>query len=132
MHRRTTFVLLIWLSGLPLLAAPGTLVKLPSSPGDAVTSCSRMGAVMGRDMFDQSFLLKQDNGWMETVPFSRWTAFFKISPGSSTGTPRGIEPTDIRLGDRLCVLLDATEATAKSIIVVEPIEPPPALIAARN
>jgi hypothetical protein len=70
-------------------------------------------------MFAQSFLLKQDDGEMETVPFSRWTEFFKISPDSREGNPREIEPADMRLGDQLCVLLDPSGATARSILVLE-------------
>jgi hypothetical protein len=76
--------------------------------------------VQGQNVFAQTFVLKQEDRQMETVPFSRWTGFFKISPNSRSGRPREIEPTDIRLGDRLCVLLDPSEATAKLILVLEP------------
>jgi hypothetical protein len=119
MPRQTVLALLAWILSVPFLAAQGELAKLPSSPGGAAAFCSRVGEVRGRDVFAQTFLLKQDDGQMETVPFSRWTEFFKISLDSRRGNPREIEPTDIRLGDRLCVLLDPNEATANLILVLE-------------
>jgi hypothetical protein len=118
MYRRTTLACLTVFLGVPLFAAQGRLAKLPAPPADAISSCSRRGEVMGRNVFAQTFLLKPDDGQMETVPFSRWTWFFKISLDSRDGRPREIEPTDIRLGDRLCVLLDPNEATAKLILVL--------------
>ena len=119
MHRQAVPVLLTWVLIVPFLAAQAKLAKLPSSsPGGAVF-CSRIGEVRGRDTFAQTFLLKQDDGQMETVPFSRWTEVFKISPDSRSGNSREIEPTDIQLGDRLCVLLDPSEATARLILVLE-------------
>jgi hypothetical protein len=87
---------------------------------------------MGRDVFAQTFLLKPDDGQMETVPFSRWTWFFKISLDSRDGRPREIDPTDIRLGDRLCVLLDPSEATAKLILILEQVRGPFKLAAVRR
>lgn len=72
-------------------------------------------------MFAQTLLLKLDDGQMQTVPFSRWTEFLKISANSGSRNPREIEPTDIRRGDRLCVLLDPSEATARLIVVLEPV-----------
>ena len=119
MYRQTILALFAWFLNVSLLAAQGKLAKLPSSPADAGASCSRVGEVLGRDVFAQTFLLKQDDGQMETVPFSRWTGFFKILPDSRSGRPREIEPTDIRLGDRLCVLLDLSEASARLILVLE-------------
>jgi hypothetical protein len=119
MYRQTMLALFTWFLSVPFLAAQGKLAKLPSSPADAGASCSRVGEVLGRDVFAQTFLLKQDDGQMETVPFSRWTEFFKISPDSRSGRPREIEPTDIRLGDRLWVLLDLREASARLILVLE-------------
>ena len=118
MHRQAVLVLLTWVLSVPFLVAQAKLAKLPSSPGGAAF-CSRVGEVRGRDAFAQTFLLKQDDGQMETVPFSRWTEFFKISPDSRRGNSREIEPTDIQLGDRLCVLLDPSEATARLILVLE-------------
>ena len=118
MYRLTTLACLTVFLSVPLPAAQGRLPKLPASPADAISSCSRRGEVMGRDVFAQTFLLKPDDDQMETVPFSRWTWFFKISLDSTDGRPREIEPTDIRLGDRLCVRLDPSEATAKLILVL--------------
>src|ERR1700674_4183596 len=103
----------------PLLAAQGKPASLPASSPDAGASCSRVGEVLGRNVFAQTLLLKPENRQVETVPFSRWTGFFKTSPDSRSGRPREIEPTDIRLGDRLCVLLDPSEASARLILVLE-------------
>lgn len=119
MHRQTILAFLAWFVSVPLVAAQGKPAKLPSSPQDAEALCTRVGEVRGRDAFAQTFLLRQEDGKMETVPFSRWTGFFKISPDTRSGGPREIEPTDIRLGDRLCVLLDPSEATARLILVLE-------------
>ena len=124
MYRRTTLACVTVFLSVPLFAAQGRPAKLPASPADAISSCSRLGEVMGRDVFAQTFLLKPDDGQMETVPFSRWTWFFKISLDSRDGRPREIEPTDIRLGDRLCAVLDPTEATAKLILILERVRGP--------
>ncbi len=118
MHRKTVFALLAWVFSVPFLTAEEMLVKLPSSPGGAGAFCNRVGEVRVQDVFAQTFLLKQDDGQMETVPFSRWTEFFKVSSDSSRNI-REIEPTGIRLGDRLCVLLDPSEATARLILVLQ-------------
>ena len=124
MYRQTTLAFLTWVLSVPLLAAQQNVAKLPFPSVDAEAFCSRVGEVLGRDVFAQSFLLKQADGQMETVPFSRWTEFFKISPDSRSGKPREIEATDIRIGDRLCVLLDPSEATATLIIVLERVRAP--------
>jgi hypothetical protein len=124
MYRQTIFALLTWFLSAPFLTAQGKLAKLPSSPADAGASCSRVGEVLGWDVFAQTFLLQKNDGRMETVPFSRWTGFFKISPDSRSGRRREIEPTDIRLGDRFCVLLDPSEATARLILVLERVRAP--------
>src|SRR5665213_4244233 len=112
MCRQTIFACFALFLSTPFMAAQGTLARLPSSPTDVKATCSRVGEVLGRDVFAQTFLLKSNVGQMEIVPFSRWTAFFKIPTDSRSGRPREIEPTDIRLGDRLCVLLDPSESTA--------------------
>ena len=62
---------------MPFLEAQGKLAKF-QLPADQAISCSRVGEVLGRDMFGQAFLLKQEAGGLEEIPFSRWTEFFKI------------------------------------------------------
>jgi hypothetical protein len=119
MYWHTILVFLTLFVSAPLLAAQGKPASLPASSPDAGASCSRVGEVLGRNVFAQTFLLKPENRQVETVPFSRWTGFFKTSPDSRSGRPREIEPTDIRLGDRLCVLLDPSEASARLILVLE-------------
>ena len=122
MYRQIVLAFLTWFLGVSFVAGQGRLANLPSSPAEAGASCSRVGEVLGRNVFAQTFLLKLDDGQMETVPFSRWTEFLKIiSPNSRSRNAREIEPTDIRPGDRLCVLLDPSEATARFIVVLEPV-----------
>jgi hypothetical protein len=130
MHRQTIIAFLTWFISASLVAAQGKPAKLPSSPQDAEAFCTHVGEVRGRDVFAQTFLLRQEDGKMETVPFSRWTGFFKISPDTRSERPREIEPTDIRLGDRLCVLLDPSEATARLILVLERVSAPVKIAAA--
>lgn len=119
MYCQTKSACLAFFCSTLFMAAQGTLAKLPSSPAGAKTSCSRVGEVLRRDVFAQTFLLKRDAGSTETVAFSRWTSFFKLSADSRSVRPREIEPTDIRLGDRLCVLLDPSESTATTILIIE-------------
>lgn len=99
-----------------LNALQGSMVKPPASP-KVDAPCSRRGEVVGRDVFAQTFLLKPDDGKTETLPFSRWTRFFRLSLDSRNVQPREIEPTAIRLGDRMYVVLDPSEATAELILV---------------
>lgn len=119
MYRQTILAFLTWFLGVSV-AGQGRVANLPS-PAEAGASCSRAGEVLGRNVFAQTFLLKLDDGQMETVPFSRWTEFLKTSRNSKSRNPREIEPTGIRPGDRLCVLLDPSEATARLIVVLEPV-----------
>jgi hypothetical protein len=121
MYRQTTLAFLTVFLGVSLLAGQERLAKLMTSPAEAGASCSRIGKVLSRNVFAQTFLLKLADCQMETVPFSRWTEFLQISPNSRSRNPREIEPTDIRPGDRLCVLLDPSEATSRLIVVLEPV-----------
>jgi hypothetical protein len=77
------------------------------------------GEVQASDLFAQLFLIRQDDGKLETVPFSRWTEFFRTLPDARSRTrQRAIEPTEVAVGDRLCILLDPSEATAALILVL--------------
>ena len=124
MYRQTVLALLTLFSVVTLPAVQGKSANLPHSPEDAGAFCSRVEEVRGRDVFGQTFLLEQNDGQMETVPFSRWTEFFKISSDLRGRNLREIEPTDISLGDRLCVLLDPSEATARLILVLDRVRTP--------
>ncbi len=121
MYRQTILAFLIWFLIMP---AEGKLAKLPQSPADAGAFCSHVGEVRGRHVFAQTFLLEQNHGQMETVPFSRWTEFFKISRDLRGRNLWEIEPTDILLGDRLCVLLDPSGATSRLILVLDRVRTP--------
>jgi hypothetical protein len=122
MLRQTVVALATVFFSSSFLAAQTNLVKLPPSPPDARAACSRFGEVRGQDAFAQTLLIKLDNGRMETVPFSRWTGFFKTSLELRAEKPLEIEPTDIRVFDRVCVVLDPSGATANYILVVEPVK----------
>lgn len=121
MYRQTILAFLTGFLGVSLLAGQERLAKLPTSPAEAGSSCNRAGRVVSRNVFAQTFLLKLDDDQIETVAFSRWTEFLNISPASKSPHSREIEPTEIRPGDRLCVLLDPSEATARFILVLEPV-----------
>ncbi len=58
------------------------------------------------------------NGQVETVPFSKWTDFFKLSSDSRLTPKVAIDPTDIQTGDRVLIVLDSNDATALSIVVM--------------
>jgi hypothetical protein len=97
-------------------AKPATLLALP-------TSCGLGGDVLAHDVFGQGFLLKLDvdgTTKTETVPFSRWTTFFEVPSGLKLGVLKEIEPAAIRIGDRVCVVLDSSEAIARTVFVVRP------------
>ncbi len=92
---------------------PGS--NFPTSPG-AVTLCGRVQAT---DLFAQTFLIKLDDGNVETVPFSRWTGFFRVSKESKGGASREeIDPSEVGTGDRLHILLDPSQSTAERIEVL--------------
>ena len=88
---------------LVLLRAP-----LFSAPVDGTTS--GVAEVIGSDIFAQTLEVKTHSGQVETVPFSKWTDFFKSKVA--------IEPSDIQIGDHVRILLDSNEATAVSIVVM--------------
>lgn len=99
------------------------LASVRSMPGRALASSKSVGVtlcgvVQAVDLFVQVFLIRQDDGKIETVPFSRWTDFSRIVASSSGERRERIEPTDITRGDRLYILLDPSEATAARIIVL--------------
>jgi hypothetical protein len=97
-----------------LTAAP-QLPNSPASPG-AVTLCGRVQAT---DFFTQTFLLRLDDGNVETVPFSRWTGFFRVSKESNGGASRQeVDPSEVGTGDRLHILLDPSQSTAERIEVL--------------
>ena len=84
---------------------------LYSAPTDA-------GEVVGSDIFDQTLQVKMHSGQVETVPFSKWTDFFKVSSESRLTPKVAIDPTDIQTGDRVLIVLDSNDATALSIMVM--------------
>jgi hypothetical protein len=101
---RLALVLLVVTVG--LFSAP-----LYSAPADTAE-------VVGSDIFDQTFQVKMNNGQVETVPFSKWTDFFKVSSESRLTPKVAIDPTEIQTGDRVLIVLDSNDATAVSIVVV--------------
>lgn len=111
-------LIIVALTLLPLVAAPhvSNSLSLHCGVSDTIAFC---GEVQVLDLFDQTFLISEGGKASETVPFSRWTDFFRIST-DSRGCKRlqAIDPTDVRVGDRLCILLDPSGATAQLIEVL--------------
>jgi hypothetical protein len=118
MHRTTRLAFLGFLTT-SFLGAQVKLAKLPSTSTDAQPTCGRTGEVLGRNVFAQTFLIRKGDGQLETVPFSRWTNFFDTSLDSRSERKQEIQPSDIQVGDRLCIQLDPSEATANIILVVK-------------
>lgn len=113
--QRVPLILIVaGLAWAPLSAAPN-VSNSPSSSGAITLS----GEVQASDFFDQTFLITQGDGNVETVPFSRWTDFFQISADSrSIRRRQAIDPTDVKVGDRLYILLDPSGATAQLVEVL--------------
>jgi hypothetical protein len=112
-RREGSLILLVCtLTAAPLMAK-SDLPNFLSGGGDAFC-----GLVEGSDLVGQSLLIRQDDGKVETVPFSRWTEFFKIVVDAK-GRKRhqAIEPTDLATGDRLCIRLDPSGAVATSVLL---------------
>jgi hypothetical protein len=92
---------------------PGS--NFPASPGAVTLS----GKVQATDFFAQTFLIRLDDGNVETVPFSRWTGFFRVSKESKGGASREeMDPSEVGTGDRLHILLDPSQSTAERIEVL--------------
>jgi hypothetical protein len=102
-----TFIFVACLS-FPLLAAPHDT----ATPGGADVVC---GEVLSIDLFNQTFLIRRE-GKVETMPFSRWTDFVRSAPGR--GAVHSLDPTDVKAGDRVCIVLDPSGATADRIEVL--------------
>lgn len=97
-----------------LMAAPGSNLPAVHETMDSATGFC--GDVQAVDLFAQTVRIKPANEIAETVPFSRWTDFFRISshPVDSRRVET-IDPTEVKAGDRICVLLDPQGATANAI-----------------
>ena len=120
MDRSLNLALLAFSFGISTLFGQGRLIKLPSSPADANREpCNLVGEVLRRDLFAQTFVLSTGEGQVETLPYSRWTGFFKITPDSRGRKPHEIDPAEIRKSDLVCAVLDPSGATAKMIFVIE-------------
>ncbi len=111
-------LIIVALASLPSVAAPHLSNSL-SSHGSISVAVAFCGEVQALDFFDQTFLISQDREDAETVPFSRWTDFFRVLADSRRSRRlQAIDPTDVRVGDRLCVRLDPSGATARLIEVL--------------
>jgi len=105
-----TFIVVAFLS-VPLLAAPHETV----GPAGADVVC---GEALAVDLFNQTFLVQVTKS-VETVPFSRWTDFVtRATDERGRKHLQSLDPTDVRTGDRLCILLDPSGATADRIEVL--------------
>lgn len=101
----------VTLLSVPLLAAP----QEKAVPDGADAVC---GEVLAIDLFNQTFLVQVTKS-VETVPFSRWTDFVaRSTDGQGRRHLQALDPTDVRTGDRVCILLDPSGATADRIEVL--------------
>jgi hypothetical protein len=113
-HRIPRVMVLLGLAWVPLIAAPHL-----SNSQFSVGGLAFCGDVQAVDLIAQTFLIWRDNGNTETVPFSRWTDFIRISTDAKGRKHRhAIEPTDIAIGERLSILLDPNAATAELVEVL--------------
>jgi hypothetical protein len=116
MIARTRTLTFVALFSLPLIAAPHE----KTAPEIADVFC---GEVLSVDLFNQTFLIrdgtKDGTKAVDTVPFSRWTNFVtRATDGQGRRHVQALDPTDVRTGDRLCILLDPSGATADRIEVL--------------
>jgi hypothetical protein len=109
--------LVVTLSLLPLMAAPYPSKAQQISYGR--TSAAFCGEVQAFDFFDQTFMIRLDDGNVEAIPFSRFTDFSRMSASAKGHVRReAIDPTEVTVGDRLHIQFDPSEATAASIEVL--------------
>jgi hypothetical protein len=114
MTRRIALILIAIMLASSLTTASRLLN--PRFSGGAISFC---GEVEACDLFDQTFFIKDDDGNVETIPFSRWTDLFQVLTDSRGRQRRqAIEPTEVATGDRLCIRFDPREATAELIEVL--------------
>lgn len=103
-------LIFVGLLSVPLLGAPHET----NVPGEIVC-----GEVLAVDLFNQTFLVLEGTKAVETVPFSRWTDFVRRATDSQGHRHlQALDPTDVRIGDRLCIVLDPSGATADRIEVL--------------
>lgn len=93
-----------------LVALALGLLRAPLFSAPVDITASGVAEVIGSNIFAQTLEVKTHDGQVETVPFSKWTDFFKSKVA--------IDPSDIQIGDHVRILLDSNEATAVSIVVI--------------
>jgi hypothetical protein len=112
--RIARILIVVGLAWAPLMGAPH--LSNPRFSSDGVEFCGELRAV---NLFNQTLLIWRDDGKVETVPFSRWTDFIRISTDSRGRKFRKpIQPTDIEVGERIFILLDPNGATAELVGVL--------------
>lgn len=110
-----TFLFVALLS-VPLLAAPH---EKPAAVEETRSTDTVCGEVLAVDLFNQTFLVLEESKAVEAMPFSRWTDFARRSVDSQGRSHlQALDPTDVRTGDRLCIVLDPSGATADRIEVL--------------
>jgi len=109
-------LLVVTLSVLPLIAAP----HAPNVQEwrQRIAPSAFCGEVQAFDFFEQTFLVRLGDGNVDTIPFSRFTDFFRRSGAKGHLHRDIIDPTEVTVGDRLRIQLDPSEATAASIEVL--------------
>jgi hypothetical protein len=116
LRRIAPILIMVGLAWAPMIAAPH--LSNPRFSSDGVELSGELRAV---NLFDQTLLIWRDDGKVETVPFSKWTDFIRVSTDSRGRKVRQpIEPTDIEIGERLFILLAPNGATAELVEVLPP------------
>lgn len=92
----------------------------PSAPNSATQPPEAIcGEIYAVDFFEQTFTVEHSDGQMETIPFSRWTDFFRMARSKSGEHREAVDPTQLEIGDQVQVRLDANGATAERVQVVD-------------
>jgi hypothetical protein len=101
------------------LVAVLSVLPLAAGPHVSRVPAAFNGEVQAFDFFQQTFLIRLPDGTVQTIPFSRFTDFFRTPAGPKGHERReAIDPTEVTVGDRLQIQLDPNEATAASIEVM--------------
>lgn len=91
----------------------------PSSSGSTQPAEAICGEIQAVDFFEQTFTVEHPDGQVETIPFSRWTNFYRMARSKSGEHREAVEPSQLEIGDEVQVRLDANAATAERVQVLD-------------
>lgn len=99
------------------MAAP--CASIDGSPQSPRAICGEIQAV---DFFEQTFTIEHPDGRQETIPFSRWTDFVRVTRAKTGQHRKALDPADLEIGDQVQVQLDPNLASAEQVQVLPPAE----------